>query len=129
MSYRNRNIQPSTHHTVHGIEVYTIDRLAQLKASAYQGRDKLRDLYDVCFICTKYFSELSEPTKNQLRDAFSYKGFDHYDYIVETQSDPLIDAEKLAEAYLKTFDKLGLLYTQDEQEQIQKTENSQKTTR
>ena len=122
ISYRSKNISPDTYHRVQGISVYTIDRLAQLKAGAYQGRDKIRHLYDISFICNCYFDSLTEGTKNQIRDALSYKGFDNFDYITKTQPDPLIDQNKLAELYLNMYDKLGLLYTADEQKLIGKRE-------
>ena len=129
ISYRNKNIHPGDHQCMDGIEVYTIDRLCQLKASAYQGRDTLRDLYDLSFICDRYFSDLSAGTKNQISDALTYKGFDHFDYITSTQSDPLINKEKLAELYLKMFDKLDLLYTKEEVQQVtQKKEHKRSIT-
>lgn len=118
ISYRNKNISPQTITNVNGITVYTIDRLAQLKAGAYQGRDKIRDLFDIAFICNNYFDKLSDATKNHIRDALSYKGFDNFDYIVKTQKDPLINNEKLADEYLKMYDRLGLLYTPEEQQTI-----------
>lgn len=118
ISYRLKNISPNLYHKVNGIQVYSIDRMAQLKASAYQGRDRIRDLYDICFICDRYFSELSEGTLNQVRDALSYKGFENCDYLIETQQDTLIDGNKLADSFLNTFDRLGLLYTEQEKKDI-----------
>ncbi len=118
ISFRNKSIPANTFHKVNGIQVYTIDRLAQLKSNAYQGRDKIRDLYDLCFICDNYFLELSDSTVTQIADALSYKGFENFDYLVETQKDDLIDQDKLAESYLRLFDKLELLYTSKEKEMI-----------
>lgn len=114
ISYRNRNIPANAHHCVNGIEVYTIDRICQLKTGAYQGRDKLRDLYDICFICDRYFEELSESSKEQLKDALTYKGFDYFDYVTSTQDDALINKDVLAGLYLKMFEKLDLLYSEEE---------------
>lgn len=68
--------------------------------------------------CNNYYSELSESTQNLIRDALSFKGFEHFDYIVNTQSDPLIDKNQLAEDYLKMYDKLDLLYTSDEKKTL-----------
>ena len=99
--YRSRSISANTHHRVNGIEVYTIDRICQLKTGAYQGRDKIRDLYDICFICDRYFADLSESTKEQLKDALTYKGFDYFDYVTSTQDDALIDKDALAGLYRK----------------------------
>ena len=118
ISYRNKKINPDFLTNIKGISVYTLDRLCQQKAMAYQGRDKIRDLYDLSFICNNYFKELSEDTRELLRDALSYKGFEHFDYITSTQEDPLINKDKLAESYLKMYDKLDLLYTKDEAKSI-----------
>ena len=98
----------------HFIEVYTIDRICQLKTGAYQRRDKIRDLYDICFICDRYFADLSESTKEQLKDALTYKGFDYFDYVTSTQDDALIDKDTLAGLYLNMFEKLNLLYSEEE---------------
>lgn len=114
VSYRSMVIPPDTYTEADGIQVYTMDRMAQLKSVAYLSRDRIRDLYDLCYICNQYLSDLKESTVNQIKDAFSYKGFDNFDYIVRSESDPFIDKEHLADSYLKAFDRLGLLYTNDE---------------
>ena len=109
VSYRQIAISPDDIKTIHSIRVYSIDRLAQLKASAYQNRDKIRDLYDLSFICIEYFNELSEQTKNVVRDALMNKGLDQLDYLLHTQNDPLIDCDKLLINFLTMHEKLGLL--------------------
>lgn len=110
---------PSDSYTeINGIQVYTMDRMAQLKAAAYLNRDRIRDLYDLCYICNQYLPALKESTVMQIKDAFSCKGFDHFDYITRNERDPFIDQERLADAYLKVFDRLGLLYTNDEKLEI-----------
>ncbi len=87
VSYRNKAISPTSHKNINGIEVYNLDRLCQLKTLAYINRDKLRDLYDLSFICNKHFNKLSDVAKTQLQDALSYKGLEHFDYIMATQHD------------------------------------------
>jgi len=124
ISYRNKKLNSNFLTNIKGISVYTIDRICQQKAMAYQGRDKIRDLYDLSFICDKYFKDLSEDTKGMMRDALSYKGFEHFDYIISTQDDPLINKDKLADSYLKMYDKLDLLYTNDEVKSIQSSNRS-----
>ena len=119
ISYRSMVIPPDTYTEVDGIQVYTMDRMAQLKAAAYLSRDRIRDLYDLCYICNHHLSDLKESTVNQIKDAFAYKGFDNFDYIVRNESDPFIDQAYLADSYLKVFDRLGLLYTNDEKLEIQ----------
>lgn len=107
ISYRNMLISSDSYIEINGIQVYTMNRLAQLKAAAYLSRDRIRDLYDLCYICNQYLSYLKESTINQVKDAFSYKGFDNFDYITRNESDPFIDKEHLADSYLKAFDRLG----------------------
>lgn len=115
-SFRRINIADDEVCKIKGIEVYTIDRLAELKSSAYTGRDKIRDLYDVTFICNNYFDKLSENAKRSICDALEYKGLDQFDYIVNNQKDELIDENRLAENFLSAFDKIGLLNTEEERE-------------
>lgn len=82
------------------------------------SRDRLRDLYDVCFICNKYYDQLSDISISLLRSAVEYKGIEHFDYIIQTQQDELIDTNKLASDFLETYNLLGLLYDKDEKQII-----------
>lgn len=109
VSYRRKIINPSEIAVINDIKVYNINRLAQMKASAYSSRDKLRDLYDLSFICDKYFQELTEQTIINIRDALEYKGLEQFDYIIQTQKDPLINSDFLLTEFLKMYDKIGLL--------------------
>lgn len=117
VSYRERNIPPSKYRFDKGVAVYTIDALANKKAGAYQGRDRLRDLFDVSFLINNYFSELSDDTIDRLIEAFQHKGLEHCDYIIDQQKDPLIDPDKLSEAFLDAYDKIGLLKFDDYQKE------------
>lgn len=118
VSYRRRDIDISETTIINGINVYNINALCIMKANAYTSRDKLRDLYDVCFICNNYYEQLSPSVISILRSAVEYKGIEHFDYIVKTQSDELIDISKLTEEFLKMFDQLGLLYDEEEEQII-----------
>ena len=109
VSYRRQFIPSEDTTCINNINVYTIDRIAQMKANAYAARDKIRDLYDITFICNHYFDKLSSTTKNIITDAVGNKGIEQFDYLVKTQNDPLIDTNKLETDFLKMFDKLGLL--------------------
>lgn len=119
ISYRRREIDPKEVTIRNGITVYNIDTLCIMKTNAYSGRDKIRDLYDVSFICNNYYDELSEPTKTMLRNAIEYKGVEQFDYIVQEQHDTLIDEDKLAEDFLNMYEKLGLLYDNEEKEIVE----------
>lgn len=59
-------------------------------------------------------TQLSDNTLNFVKDALIYKGFEHFDYIVQTQKDDLINKDSLADYYLRMFDKLDLLFTKEE---------------
>ena len=109
VSYRRKNIKEDEITKINGINVYTINEICLMKASAYSGRDKIRDLYDICFICNNYWDELSEDVKSFIRVAVEYKGIEQFEYIIKDQKDELIDNEKLEEDFLKMYDKLGIL--------------------
>lgn len=108
-SYRLKNIPDAEFTTINGISVYTINRIAQMKATAYSQRDKIRDLYDVTFICNNYFEQLTNATKNILQDALANKGIEQLEYLEHNETDELIDTNKLENDFLKAYDKIGLL--------------------
>ncbi|MCL2137853.1 MAG: nucleotidyl transferase AbiEii/AbiGii toxin family protein [Coriobacteriia bacterium] len=109
VSYRRAQIEESETRIISGYKVYTLDALAQMKASAYLARDKIRDLYDLVFICDRYFDDLAAETKRVLLNAFEYKDIAQFDYLVRTQDDTLIDKDLLAQRFLGALDKLGLI--------------------
>ena len=67
---------------------------------------------------------MSESTKEQLKDALTYKGFDYFDYVTSTQDDALIDKDALAGLYRKLFEKLDLLYSKEEAESLPTKESA-----
>lgn len=109
VSFRRKIIPQELVCVKDGIQVYTLDEMARLKATAYSSRDKIRDLYDVAFICTHYYEELSPSARDALRTALEYKDIEQFDYIVQTQQDELINVDTLETMFLESFDKLGLL--------------------
>lgn len=118
-SYRRREIPAEETETINGIRVYGIEPLCVMKATAYAGRDKIRDLYDLTFICNNYFDRLSSQTVALLRGAVEHKGIAQFDYVVRNQPDELIDNDKLAEDFLKMYDRLGLLLDENERELLE----------
>lgn len=108
VSYRRKNIPEDECTTLNNIRVYKINPLTVMKATAYAGRDKIRDLYDLSFICEKYFSELTEPTKLILQNVVQYKGIEQCDYLLKTQKDNLVDENKLVDKFLNMYEKLEL---------------------
>lgn len=114
ISYRRKNIDKDEITNKNGIAVYTINNLFYMKSSAYQIKGEIRDLYDICFLCNNYWESLSEGAINALRTFVEYKGIEQFNYIIHMQSDELIDNEKLADDFLKMYDKLGFFYTEEE---------------
>jgi len=51
-----------------------------------------------------------------LRSAFEHKGNEQFDYLVREQHDELINDKKLADDFLSMYDKLGLLYDENEKQ-------------
>lgn len=118
ISYRKRVIDKSEYSKINGIVVYNIDSICMMKVNAYTSRDKIRDLYDLTFICNNYWDNLSTPVKNMVKNCVEFKGLEQFDYLISQQSDPLINNDKLAEDFLNMYEKLGLWIGEDEQELV-----------
>ncbi len=118
ISFRRKHIDDSEITNVNGIKVYNINTLCAMKTNAYSSRDKIRDLYDLTFICNNYYEQLLPQTLTLLRSALEYKGVEQFDYIMKEQHDELIDENKLAESFLLMFDKLGLLFEEKEKQML-----------
>lgn len=109
VSYRANNIGLNNVTFLNGITVYNIQTIFLLKLMAFNSRDKLRDLYDVCFIYKNYKQYLDSMQIMSLREAFAYKGLGQFDFLIKDQKDDLIDNDKLASDFLMVFNDLGLL--------------------
>jgi predicted nucleotidyltransferase component of viral defense system len=118
-SYRRAEIPAEETEAINGIRVYNIESLCVMKTNAYAGRDKIRDLYDVTFICNNYFDRLSPQAAALLRSALEHKGIAQFDYVVRNQPDDLIDSDKLAADFLAMHDRLGLLLDENERELLE----------
>lgn len=108
VSYRRRFIAPEKTTCIGNIKVYTLDAIARMKADAYLGRDRLRDLYDLAFIINKHKEKLSPETLDSVAQSVQNKGLEQFDYLIATQADPLLDKNKLATDFLSLYEKLGL---------------------
>lgn len=109
ISYRRKNISENEITIINNILVYNVCNILIFKLNAYNGRDKIRDLYDVTFICRNYWKIIPDVLKIQVQDALSFKGLEYFDMIIKTQSDELIDKNKLASDFLDLYNLLGLM--------------------
>lgn len=107
ISFRTLDIPDEVVTINDGIAVYKINELSNLKLSTYLLRDRLRDLFDLCFICNNYFNDLTAGTILLLSDVFIRGGLKHCDYLIYRQHDELIDKDKLRASFLEAFGKLG----------------------
>lgn len=108
VSYRKKILRKESYKKINNVLVYSINDIFRMKINAYNSRDKVRDLYDLCFIYKYYNKLLSESEKDQLRDAFGYKGLEQFDYLIHNQKDALIDKDKLANNFLEVYYSLDL---------------------
>jgi predicted nucleotidyltransferase component of viral defense system len=108
-SLRNKNIDTKMIRHFGKYKVYDINVLASQKIDAYRNRDKIRDLYDVCFIVIHHLDKLLPEIQDELNYAISQKGIQQYDYVIKEQNDEFIDKDKLQDMVLQTFEKLKLL--------------------
>ena len=127
VSFRAGFIPEDAYQKTIGVAVYNINNLANMKAMAYMGRNRLRDLFDITFIVNNYYDQLDSSVRSGIISAFQYKGLDQFDYITSQQSDPLIDPKVLQDSFLNAYDKLGLFVDPPEPETDfaqDKTENN-----
>lgn len=95
VSYRATAIDQSICTNIGNILIYEFNPLLMMKITTYMGRNKTRDLYDIAFMCNKHFKSLLPETTMLLQNMWEYKGLVHFDYIIHTQKDELVDLEKL----------------------------------
>lgn len=90
--------------TINGIKVYSIDKLFGLKITALAGRDKIRDIFDICFIYNNYRDKINSDDIEKLQEALENKDNENYiDYLIKTQKDSLINEEILKESFIKMY--------------------------
>lgn len=94
---------------INDILVYTISELFNQKLIAYNGRSKIRDLFDIMFIYRNYYKYLASMQVSQLKRVVSYKGLSDAEMLVREQPDDLINSDKLIVDYLDLWNSLGLL--------------------
>lgn len=108
-SFRSATIDQEETKNINGYKVYDLDGIALRKTGAYSDRDKIRDIYDLCFIANNYWNQLNRYTKTIMKDSFGHKGFAEFDDMIRNSNDALIDADKLTQDFLNAFEIMGIL--------------------
>ena len=85
-----------------------------MKLGAFNGRDRLRDLYDVLFIAVNCWDDLSPTTQKLYREAILAKVNSQYDHFLKNEvdeegtfNDRLINKERLEANLVTVLDKMG----------------------
>lgn len=111
VSFRNTDYFHSVENQ--GIRMYDLQKLLTLKINTLNARYKLRDLYDVCYVCQSVNYNLGEGAAKLLRttlsDRFPLSGLDE---LVEEQGDAIIPDDLLPVLYnrlVNLYDALGIL--------------------
>ncbi|MDR1234548.1 MAG: nucleotidyl transferase AbiEii/AbiGii toxin family protein [Mycoplasmataceae bacterium] len=107
-SLRNKSINKENIKKEGIFYFYDINVIAMQKADAFRNRDKIRDLYDLCFIANKYYEKLIPEVQDELKQVLMAKGIQQYDYVVKEQTDQFIDIDKLQDMILQAFTKLKI---------------------
>ena len=89
--------------------VYTIDTLASMKISALMGRNKVRDIFDVCFIVLEHYEALTDSTVDMIVNTLSNMDIVELEWTIDEQYDELIDKEELKNNLINTYDKLNVI--------------------
>jgi len=113
VSYRRKVIPTDEVCNINGIWVYKIEPLCLMKCNAYSNRDRVRDMFDISFIVNNFYDQLSESARFMVQDTLGQKGLEQFDYLVATEADPLIDIGRLESAFLKAYERIGLLSAAD----------------
>jgi Uncharacterized conserved protein len=112
--FRRKSIDPDEVDRIQGISVYKVEYICIMKVNAYNRNHKIRDLYDLMYICNNFWEQLSADVKSAVREAFSYKNIEYFTYLTKNQTDNLIDNSKLAASFLLMYDRLGLVVDEKE---------------
>lgn len=71
-----------TYTNIDGVNVYNISELIDMKIAAFNGRDKIRDLYDLNFLLNKYFEHFDHKQLWQINERIAYCGVDELNLLL-----------------------------------------------
>ncbi len=71
-----------TYTNIDGVNVYNISELIDMKISAFNGRDKVRDLYDLNFLIDKYPEHFDFKQLWQINERITYCGADELNILL-----------------------------------------------
>lgn len=73
--------------SIKGVNIYDIDELILMKVSAFSGRDKIRDFYDLGFLLEKYPKSFSNESLKAIHQKISYAGDNELNLLLKDEID------------------------------------------
>jgi len=70
---------------------------------------RIRDLYDLVFICNNYWNELSPVVKSGVLESLSRDVLERFDYLIRQEHDEYIDVKKLENNLLELLFSLEII--------------------
>ena len=86
-----------TYTNIDGVNVYNISELIDMKIAAFNGRDKVMDLYDLNFLLSKYPEYFDHRQLWQINERIAYCGTDELNILLadEVKKHKLISNENI----------------------------------
>lgn len=98
VSSRNKkllNMGSLSYKNIEGVNVYDVSEIINMKMSAFDNRDKIRDLYDLAYLLKKYPEEFNLSQLKSIYTTIQYKGIDNLELYMQ---------EDIIKNELKKFD-------------------------
>lgn len=115
VSFRRRSLPCEDVTRIDGILVYGISTLCMMKTNAYLQKERMRDLFDLSFIVSRYSDALSAEAFDYAAEAISYRGgSEQLEYIIATQRDSLVDKKAFARIFKEAVRILGVVSDTDQ---------------
>jgi hypothetical protein len=76
----------SSYQTIAGVNVYNVEEIIAMKISAFNNRDKIRDLYDVDYLFRNYKDKMTKDILKQIYNKLSYSDFDELNTLLKHEA-------------------------------------------
>ena len=97
----NKRINDKDVVNVNGYNVYTVDKLCDMKLTAFRERTSARDIYDIAFLVDKHADKLTAKTISKLKIAIKDLEAVYDRYHADWTHDPVLNKESLSEKLMK----------------------------
>ena len=76
----------SSYQTIAGVNVYNVEEIIAMKISAFNNRDKIRDLYDVDYLFRNYKDKMTKDILKQIHNKLSYSDFEELNTLLKHEA-------------------------------------------